>query len=172
MNSFAASAHRRRICLLEFAIVLQLKNNKRTTFQRGNATAANESTLRMWLDYPHLFLFGFFPFLIFQNNVTSIRCIYSSFQDYVHPYDHTEPTYTLNLSHLYKPFTLRTLFLSLPYGHVAMSSFLGGHPRHAKVQLFAMKMGKPLFLPSFNTLNSEGTRIFDSHHSAIKCFTS
>ena len=31
MNSFAASAHRRRICLLEFSIVLKvlkLKNNK------------------------------------------------------------------------------------------------------------------------------------------------
>ena len=55
MNSFAASAHRRRICLLEFAIVLKLKNSlkKKKTFQRGSATAANESTLRMWLDYPH-----------------------------------------------------------------------------------------------------------------------
>ena len=29
MNSFAASAHRRRICLLEFSIVLKLKNNKK-----------------------------------------------------------------------------------------------------------------------------------------------
>ena len=28
MNSFAASANRRRICLLEFAIVLKLKDNK------------------------------------------------------------------------------------------------------------------------------------------------
>ena len=28
MNSFAASAHGRRICLLEFAIVLKLKENK------------------------------------------------------------------------------------------------------------------------------------------------
>ena len=53
MNSFAASAHRRRICLLEFSIVLKRKNSKKKTFQRGNATAANESTLRMWLDYPH-----------------------------------------------------------------------------------------------------------------------
>ena len=26
-NSYAASAHRRHICLLEFAIVLKLKNN-------------------------------------------------------------------------------------------------------------------------------------------------
>ena len=49
MNSFAAFAHGRRICLLEFAIVLKLKNNKKT-FQQENATAANESTLRMWLD--------------------------------------------------------------------------------------------------------------------------
>ena len=49
MNSFAAFAHGRRTCLLEFAIVLKLKNNKKT-FQRGNATAVNESTLRMWLD--------------------------------------------------------------------------------------------------------------------------
>ena len=48
-NSFAAFAHGRRTCLLEFAIVLKLKNNKKT-FQRGNATAVNESTLRMWLD--------------------------------------------------------------------------------------------------------------------------
>ena len=55
MNSFAASAHRRHISLLEFAIVLKLKNNnnKKKTFQRGNTTAANESTLRMWFDYPH-----------------------------------------------------------------------------------------------------------------------
>ena len=44
MNSFAASE-----LALEFAIVLKLKNNKKT-FQRGNATAANESTQRMWLD--------------------------------------------------------------------------------------------------------------------------
>ena len=29
MNSFAASAHRRRICLLEFAIVLKLKNSQK-----------------------------------------------------------------------------------------------------------------------------------------------
>ena len=50
MNSFAASAHRRRICLLEVSIVLKLKNNKKKTFQLGNATAANESTLKMWLD--------------------------------------------------------------------------------------------------------------------------
>ena len=49
MNSFAASAHRRRIYVLEFSIVLKLKNNKKT-FQRGNATAANESILKMWLD--------------------------------------------------------------------------------------------------------------------------
>ena len=28
MNSFAASAHRHRICLLEFAIVLKLKDNE------------------------------------------------------------------------------------------------------------------------------------------------
>ena len=28
MNSFAASVHGRRICLLEFAIVLKLKENK------------------------------------------------------------------------------------------------------------------------------------------------
>jgi len=28
MNLFAASAHGRRICLLEFAIVLKLKDNK------------------------------------------------------------------------------------------------------------------------------------------------
>ena len=52
MNSFSASAHGRRICLLEFAIVLKLKNNKKK-FYRGNATAANESTLRIWLDSPH-----------------------------------------------------------------------------------------------------------------------
>ena len=50
MNSFAASTHQRRICLLEFSIVLKRKNSKKKTFQRGNATAANESTLRMWLD--------------------------------------------------------------------------------------------------------------------------
>ena len=49
MNSFAASARRRRICLLEFSIVLKvlkLKNNLKKTFQRENATPANESTLR------------------------------------------------------------------------------------------------------------------------------
>ena len=40
MNSFAASAHGRRICLLEFAIVLKLKENE----------TANESTMRMWLN--------------------------------------------------------------------------------------------------------------------------
>ena len=28
MNLFAASAHRHRICLLEFAIVLKMKDNK------------------------------------------------------------------------------------------------------------------------------------------------
>ena len=28
MNSFAAAAHGRRICLLEFAIVLKMKDNK------------------------------------------------------------------------------------------------------------------------------------------------
>ena len=28
MNSFAASAHGRRICLLEFAIVFKMKDNK------------------------------------------------------------------------------------------------------------------------------------------------
>ena len=28
MTSFAASAHRHRICLLEFSIVLKLKDNK------------------------------------------------------------------------------------------------------------------------------------------------
>ena len=31
MNSFAASAHERRICLLEFVIVLKLKNNKKNS---------------------------------------------------------------------------------------------------------------------------------------------
>ena len=51
MNSFAASAHGCHICLLEFAIVLKLKNSKRK-FQRGNATAANESTLTMGLNSP------------------------------------------------------------------------------------------------------------------------
>ena len=50
MNSFAASAHARRFCLLEFAIVLKLKTIKKKTFQQGNATAANESTLRRWRD--------------------------------------------------------------------------------------------------------------------------
>ena len=40
MNSFAASAHGRRICLLEFAIVLKLKIKKK--FQWGNAAAAIE----------------------------------------------------------------------------------------------------------------------------------
>ena len=29
MNSFAASTHERRICLLEFAIVLKPENNKK-----------------------------------------------------------------------------------------------------------------------------------------------
>ena len=48
MNSFAESAYGRRICLLEFAFVLKLKTIKK--IQRGNATAANESTLRMWLN--------------------------------------------------------------------------------------------------------------------------
>ena len=48
-NSFAASARGRRIYLLEFAIVLKLKNDKEK-FQRGNATAVNESTLRMRLN--------------------------------------------------------------------------------------------------------------------------
>ena len=49
MNLLAASAHGRRICLLEFAIVLKLKDNK-TEIPVGNATAANESTMRMWLN--------------------------------------------------------------------------------------------------------------------------
>ena len=40
MNSFAASARGRRICLLEFAIVLKLKIKKK--FQWGNAAAAIE----------------------------------------------------------------------------------------------------------------------------------
>ena len=40
MNSFAASAHGRRICLLEFSRVLKLKNNKK--IQQGNVTAAND----------------------------------------------------------------------------------------------------------------------------------
>ena len=48
MNSFAASAHGRRICLLEFATVLKL-NNKLKTFLQGNAMAANESTMRILL---------------------------------------------------------------------------------------------------------------------------
>ena len=48
MNSFATSAHGRRICLLEFATVLKLKN-KLKTFLQGNAMAAKESTMRMWL---------------------------------------------------------------------------------------------------------------------------
>ena len=70
----AAFAHGRRTCLLEFAIVLKLKNNKKT-FQRGNATAVNESTLRMWLDQPKkLIPIWLFPFFIFQDNVTAIRC--------------------------------------------------------------------------------------------------
>ena len=34
MNSFAASAHRRRICLLEFAIVLKLKFNKTDNYSK------------------------------------------------------------------------------------------------------------------------------------------
>ena len=48
MNLFAASPHGRRICLLKFATVLKLKN-KLKTFLQGNAMAANESTMRMWL---------------------------------------------------------------------------------------------------------------------------
>ena len=44
MNSFTACVHERHIGLLEFAVVIKLKK-----FQRGNAMAANESTLRMWL---------------------------------------------------------------------------------------------------------------------------
>ena len=40
MNSFAVSAHGRRICLLEFAIVLKLKIKKK--FQWRNAAAAIE----------------------------------------------------------------------------------------------------------------------------------
>ena len=35
------------ICLLEFAIVVKVKNTKK--FQQGKAMAANESSLRMWL---------------------------------------------------------------------------------------------------------------------------
>ena len=31
MKSFAASTHGRRICLLEFAIVLKMKNNKKNS---------------------------------------------------------------------------------------------------------------------------------------------
>ena len=44
VNSFAASTHGCRIYLLEFGIVLKLKKDKK--FQRGNAAAANESTLQ------------------------------------------------------------------------------------------------------------------------------
>ena len=45
MNSFAAAAHGHRICLLEFAIVLKMKDNKSDV----NVTAANRSIMRMWL---------------------------------------------------------------------------------------------------------------------------
>ena len=50
-GSFAACAHGRRICLLQFAIVLKLKNSK--GFQRRSATASNNSTLRMWRNQPN-----------------------------------------------------------------------------------------------------------------------
>ena len=48
MNTFAASAHGRRICRLEFAIVLKLKDNK-TENSRGemHGIQMNPPT-RMW----------------------------------------------------------------------------------------------------------------------------
>ena len=69
MNSFAASGYGLRICLLEFAIVLKLKNNNKNF---------NEEMLRLQMNQPwecglinpNLFLFDFF-----QDNVIAIRCI-------------------------------------------------------------------------------------------------
>ena len=49
MNSFAASAHGRRLCLLEFATFFKAEKQQQKKFQRGSATAENESTLRLWL---------------------------------------------------------------------------------------------------------------------------
>jgi len=45
MNSFAASAQGRRTDLpVQFGIALKLENNKKNSWQRGNKTAAKEST--------------------------------------------------------------------------------------------------------------------------------
>ena len=44
------SPHGRHICLLEFVLVLKLKNNLENSRLRENALAANESSLRMWLN--------------------------------------------------------------------------------------------------------------------------
>lgn len=53
MILFATSAHGRRTDLpVQFAFALKLKDNKKNkkSWQRGNKTAANKSTLRMWLN--------------------------------------------------------------------------------------------------------------------------
>ena len=73
MNSFATSAHRRRICPLEFAIVLKLKNNKKHfsgEMQRLQMNPPRECGLISLVDS-----YLVFPFFIFYNNVTAIRCI-------------------------------------------------------------------------------------------------
>ena len=56
MNSFTASTHGRRNGLLEFAIVLKPKNNKKK-FQRGNAMAANENVRTLGMCLYSLFFF-------------------------------------------------------------------------------------------------------------------
>jgi len=73
MNSFAASAHGRRICLLEFSIILKLKNNTKK-YQRGNATTAihPENVGLISLNNSYL-VFSFFIFLT-EDNVIAIRC--------------------------------------------------------------------------------------------------
>jgi len=63
-----ASSHGRRINLLEFAVVLKLKNNRKK-FQQGNAMAANESTLRMWLNEP-IVINSYLAFSFFHFSLT------------------------------------------------------------------------------------------------------
>ena len=65
MNSFAASPHRRRICLLEFAIVLPSGE-----MQRLQMNSPRECGLISLINS-----YLVFPFLIFYDNVTAIRCI-------------------------------------------------------------------------------------------------
>ena len=75
INSFASYAHGRRICLLETVIFLKLRNNNNNNkFLRGNETAANEPTLKMWLINSYLAFIFVFHFSKSRQRYCNLVC--------------------------------------------------------------------------------------------------